>query len=53
MAFYHLNVSREKKASSAMEKLSEYQAKERAKAAVWTVIVNTLYFQDFLMLGNT
>ena len=39
---------REKKASSAMEKLSEYQAKEKAKAAVWIVVTNT--HPDFYIL---
>ena len=31
-----------------MEKLSEYQAKERAKAVVWIVVANTRYYNpDF------
>lgn len=39
---------REKKASNAMEKLSEYQAKEKAKAAVWIVDVKTMHSKPSL-----
>lgn len=35
-----------------MEKLSEYQAKERAKAAVWIVDVGAM-LDDYSSTGNT
>ena len=36
-----------------MEKLSEYQAKEKAKAAVWIVVTNTIIILTSHIAGNT